>query len=414
MRAVGKPFKSWADRARAAGANGAAQPPAGTAQQQENKEQQHGGQSAQPPRSNRSSGVTLPDGVSSKSEQIQFGDFKRGELHNSQPHGSQVQAPVKMATESGGISKGEEVQNRLNASGPVSSSSYPHKTGAADLPGSLAPNAGSGPSGKSSQQQHPRGFSTGGGRPRNPPHQPVPVATGYQQNALAYAAMNAMPFPMPAAYSYGTYSAAGYPNTPTGQYPFYPGQHTAGGVGGMTRTQPQVPIHVPQPAAPPTSSFAGGAPSSSSASTVPKPSTQVPTAPATRTKKLLKIENPDTHEVLDLEHVRDKRKEKEAADKKKEEASLPTKEDRTSFMPTSRSEGESAVPGETVKPELTEVKPPAENITPSFESHTQEGYSQGISPEKSAGDGISRKEEDASKTSSFPTKEDEDVSSDII
>lgn len=346
-----KPVISWADRARAAGASKTGGSAAASVSSQETKEQQDKDAEGNntPPNPKGSSGVTLPAGVSSKNEQIQFGDFKRGELNQNQ-NASQRASPPKMQT-----------AGLLKTVSAAKSESHVHldlasKTGNTDASESGGhPSTANQPTSKTATiHQHPRGFPTGGGRPRNPPHQPVPVATGYQQNSLAYAAMNTVPFPI-TGYSYGAYSG-GYGGNPAGQYPFYPPQHTPAGVGSsMSRGHQPVQMHLAQANTAPASSFSG---SSQSATASAAPKVNLSPVPSTRVKKILKIENPETHEVLDLEHLRDERKEKEAAEKTKDAKEQAALEARSTSDDTARVKE----PVITVTDSEIEMKDSAESI----------------------------------------------------
>jgi hypothetical protein len=261
----------------------------------------------------------LPPGIKqNEQQQFQFGDFKQGELQSSPP--AAPPAPQTQTVSRPAVPAAPPVAPARPVPAPPSEGK-PSTVSDATMSGSAGPKGSGGlhpPAGGHHQQQ--RSFSAGSRGPRNPPHQPVPVAPSFQQ-----AAMYTMQFPINmAAYTYtGTpYAPAGggYPAAAT-QYgaPYYPAQQTATVATGMPRAPPQVSL----PPQPPTASSPY-----STAPTSPLPPKPAPTQgalPKPAPRKILKIENPDTHEVLDLEHVREERqeKEKQATATFEKEASVP-------------------------------------------------------------------------------------------
>lgn len=245
------------------------------------------------------------------------------------------------------VGKDAKPQEKPAPSVPVTVPKPASFLAAAGAPGAPKQASGTPPAGQQqvgSAGQQRGGGSSGGSGPRAPraPQQPVPtvpIAHHQQQGPGGYAAQQQMPggfvptiFGAQAAYTLSFIpppTAQGYYGGNFGAGQQYPAPYAYGNqmqTPGVPATpQGQAPVQTSQ--APPTSAHVSPYGSQPTSPLPARPAAAQP--PPARQKKILRIENPDTHEVLNLaaisevtkqEKEKEKEKEKKAAAAEKEPA----------------------------------------------------------------------------------------------
>lgn len=270
-------------------------------------------------------GVKLPAGVVSGSAaqgSIKFGSIGPAELQqSSQPPAASAAAPP--AAPAAAPAKPAAAAPPAPAPQPSKPVSFAAAASGGTAPKQQAPSGGQQQQHQQQQQQQQQQRGPGGGRALRAQQVPasIPQSTGFnsQPMATAFLLSPGAPVAYPQAYmlynpsvSTQQYFAGGFGQA--GQYPgFNYGSPAQGGNMPTGPHGPQSPVQsMPAPPPPPqVSSSSGGASAAASHGSYGNaPSSPLPARPGTgstpppaREKKILRIENPETHEVLNLADI---------------------------------------------------------------------------------------------------------------